>query len=506
MGEETVLIRGYRVVAGAVVALAVLLGACGGGDDESSDAVTSSTAAAAEEPSVEDAGSDEQDQAQEIEEPDEPATTNLTADDLSEVVLGGWDLIWDEDFDSLLDLYTAECQSRLAVEDFEATLGQGVANLIELGVDLDEIVVTVAVEDFVEETSATSTSTLTFPGEDPTEEDPSVWVIEDGSWKRADCDAIAGAGAAGETLGIGSLEQPASFGSAFDLDDWRATILDVRDPLAEGLLAGFSEPPPAGQVDVMVTYVAAYFGEEIGTLDPFIIRGVGSTEYASFDSGCALAGDVLAAEGVSTFASALPGQQLTIATCLTVPEEEAASMVYQIEHAFSNIAPVASFSADGETVPDPGARTAPAVDLAAGAISFGETVPLGVDWTFQVVDVVDGLAQGLTSEFNNAPPEGFTYVVVIHEAQYSGAETSVADPFAVEGLGSAVYASITSMCSIDFDAAGAAFETSSEFEFEAGQTYRMATCLTVPISEVADLVIKADNFSDFESEPLRFTR
>ncbi len=496
--------RGYRWFAGVMVTVAVLLSACGGGgDDESLDSAGTSTDTVAEQAEADDTGSST-DTGEESE--DEPDTASLTVDDLEVVVLDGWDYVWDADFSSLFGLYTSDCQARLSVDDFEATLGQGVANLIELGVDFDDIGVEVAIDDFVENTSATSMSTVTFPGEEPSEEDPSVWVIEGEEWRRADCDEIAGAGATGEAGGIGSLEQPAAFGSAFDLDDWRATVFDLRDPAAEGLLASFTEPPPPGQIDIMVTYVAVYFGEEIGSDDPFLLRGLGTTEYASFDSGCVLAGDVLAAEGISTFASALPGQQLSIAKCLTVPEDELDGMVFQIEHAFSNSAPVASFSTTGETVTDPGPRTFPDVDLAAGAITYGETIPLGADWTFQLVDVVDGISQGLTSEFNEDPPEGSTYVVVVHEGQYSGSDATVSDPFAIDGLGTAVYESISSLCSIDFDASAAAFGTSSEFEFAAGETYRATTCLTVPLSEVDNLVIKVDNVFDFEAEPVRFAR
>jgi len=488
-----------------MVTVAVLVSACGGGGggDESLDAPETSTDTVVEQTEADDTGSST-DTGEDPE--DEPAAVSLTVDDLEMVVFTGWDLIWDEEFASLIELYTPDCQERLSVDDFEATLGQGVANLIELGVDFDDIVLEVAINDFVENTSATSTSTLTFPGEEPSEENLSVWVIEDDEWRRADCDEIAGAGAVGATGGIGSLEQPAAFGSAFDLDDWRATVFDVRDPAAEGLLAGFTEPPPPGQIDIMVTYVAVYFGEEIGSDDPFLLRGLGTTEYASFDSDCVLAGDVLAKENISTFASALPGQQLALATCLTVPEDELEGMVFQIEHAFSNIAPVASFSSTGETVADPGPRTFPDVDLAAGAITYGETIPLGADWTFQLVDVVDGIAEGVTSEFNEDPPEGSTYVVVVHEAEYSGSDATVSDPFTIEGLGTAVYASISSLCSIDFDAASEKFGTASEFEFEAGQIYRAATCLTVPLSEVDSLVIKADNVVDFEAQPVRFAR
>lgn len=490
--------RGKKWLAGAMVMVSVLMSACGGGGDEdSSDTAGTDTDTVAEQEATEETTNDSE---------DEPVVESLTADDLEAVVLGGWDMIWDSDFDGLLGVYTADCQARLSVADFEATLGQGVASLVELGIDLDDIGVEVAIEDFVENTSATSISTLTFPDEDPSEEDPSVWVIEDAEWRRADCDEIAGAGAAGEPGGIGSLEQPAAFGSVFDLDDWRATIIDVRDPSTDGLLASFSEPPPDGQVDVMVTYVAAYFGEEIGAVDPFLLRGIGSTEYASFDSDCVLAGEVLAAEGIKTFASALPGQQLTIATCLTVPQDELEGMVYQIEHAFSNIAPVASFSTTGEEAPDPGSRTPPVVDLAAGAIAFGETVPLGADWTFQLVDVVDGVSAGLMSDFGEAPAEGSTHVVVVHEATYSGAEATVTDPFVIEGLGAEVYESLASSCSVDFDAASEAFGTSSEFEFASGETYRAATCLTVPLAEAGNLVIKADNVFDFEAEPVRFAR
>lgn len=497
--------RGWKWIAGAIVALAVLVSACGGSDETSSDTLDSSTASVATD-AIESDESQSADEESTDEAEDDPVAPAVTADDLEQVVLRGWDMIWDEDFDSLLSLYTQDCQAQLTVADFEATLGVGVSNLAEVGIDTADVGVAVAVTDVVEGVSATSTSTLTFPDEDPSDEDPSSWVVESGEWRRADCDQIAGAGATPEELGVGSMEQPAAFGSAYDMDDWRATIVRISDPQAEGVLAGFSEAPPAGQVDVMVTYVALYYGDELGTLDPFLLTGVGSTEYASFDSSCALDGPLLAEQGVSTLASALPGQQLTLAVCLTIPEDEISSMLFRLEHAFSAAAPTVFFSANGETAPDPGARTAPIPDLAAGATSFGETVPLGLDWTFQMVEVVDGVAGGLMSEFGPEAPEESTHAVVIYEATYAGTEATVSDPFTVEGLGSAVYASLTSPCLVDPTAAAAAHGTTEQFEFAAGETYLMATCLTVPTAELADLVIKIDNVFDFEADPVRFAR
>jgi len=501
--------RGRRWLLGAMV-LAALVSACGGGEDDTSDAANTSTVTALEQATettsttVDEQRIDLSESAAETE--DEPVAVELTADDVEAVVLGGWDMIWDADFASLIDIYTTDCRSRLSVEDFEATLGLGVDAVIEMGIDFDDIVVEVAVTDFVENTSAVSVSTLTFPGEEPSDEEPSVWVVQDAEWRRADCDEVVGAGGSGARGGVGSLEQPATFGSVFDLDDWRATVVGLTDPLAEGLLASFTEPPPPGHVDVMVTYIALYFGDEIGVIDPFVLRGLGSTTYSSFDSGCALASEMLAAEEVSTYASALPGQQLTIATCITVPEDEVEDMSFQLEHAFSNSAAVATYSPTGEMVEDPGPRALPEVDLTQGALGFGETVSLGTDWTFQLVDLVDGFAQGLMSEFNDDPPQGSTFVLVIHEAQYSGPEPLVADPFSIHGLGSAVYASIDSYCSADFEAVAKAFDTSSEFEFEPGETYRVATCLTVPLAEFDNLVIKASNVFDFDSAPERFVR
>lgn len=496
--------RGWKWIAGAMVVMAVLVSACGGGDDSSSDADETSTDVAVDEPTEDGTEEPADDEPTEVE--DEPIESALSADDLEAVVLSGWDMIWDEDFSSLLGLYTEDCRAQLVVEDFEATLGVGVDNLEQLGIDTADIGVEVAVSDFVEGTSATSTSTLTFPGEDASDEDPSSWVVENGAWRRADCDDIAGAGAGAEELGIGSIEQPASFGSAYDMDDWRATIVGIADPAAEGLLASFSEPPPAGQIDVMVTYAAMYFGDEIGTVDPFLVTGVGSAEYPSFESSCALDGVLLAEQEVYTLASALPGQQLVYATCLTVPEDEIDSMLFRIEHAFSPVAPIVHFSVDGETVEDPGPREVPTVDLTDGAIGFEETIPLGLDWTFQLLDVVDGEAEGLMSEFGQEAPAGSTHAVVIYEATYSGAEESVSDPFTIEGLGSAVYASLTSPCSVDLAVASTEYGVAQQFEFTPGETYRGASCLTLPLEELDTLVIKADNVFDFDAQPVRFVR
>lgn len=509
--------RGWKWCAGAVVALAVavFVSACGGedssseNDDTNADIAVEDTTEADSGGSADETDSQEADaveEADEPDEPDEPISSALTADDLEMVVLSGWNMIWDEEFSSLIGLYTADCQAQLTVADFESTMGVGVANLVALGIDTDDIGVDVVVSDFVEATSATTTSTLTFPGEPPSEESPSSWVIEDDSWRRADCEDIAGAGAEPEELGVGSFDQPAAFGSAYDMDDWRASILGVFDPAAEGFLASFSEAPPAGQVDVMLTYAAMYFGEEIGSVDPFLVTGVGSSEYPSFESGCALDGQLLAEEGVYTLASALPGQQLVFAVCLTVPEDEVDSMLYRLEHAFSAGAPVVHFSESGELVADPGPRTPPSVDLTAGALGFGEATPLGMDWTFQVVDLVDGEAEGLMSEFGSTAPAGSTHAVVIYEATYSGPEATVSDPFVVEGLGTAVYASLTSPCTVDLAASATAYGTAQKFEFESGETYTAATCLTLPADELDGLVIKVDNVFDFEADPITFVR
>lgn len=492
---------GLRVVTGLMLAL-VLFGACGGGSDSSSTTVE-------DEVTVEDADSDEptdesaeEDTAAEVVKPE----LLLTEADLEAIVLQGWDLIWDEDFSSLIELYNEECEARLSTDDFDATLGLGVAALRDLNVNFDDIVVEVVVTDFDEGERATTTSTLTFPGEEASEEDPAFWAIEDGAWAKTDCDAIAGVGSAGLSPdGVGTLEMPAAYGSVYDMEDWRATVVDLVDPAAEGLLASFTEEPPAGFVDVMVVYIGQYFGQELGSLDPFLVRGIGSEEYESFDSDCALDGPALAEQGLTAFASAVPGQQLTFAECLTVPEDEVAALVVQIEHAFSFSAPVVSYSADGTVGPDPGQREEPVVDLAAGATAFGETIPLGQDWTFSVVTVVDGLAEALMSEFGEDPPEGSTHAVIVYEATYSGADEIASDPFIVEGLGSAVYPGLTSLCSVDGAAAAAAYGTTVEFEFPPGETYRQAVCITVPQSEVAGLVVKADNVFDFEADPVRFS-
>jgi hypothetical protein len=494
-------VRGIRVVAGLLMAV-IFLGACSGGSDSSSTTTEDEVAVV-----VDDIDSGEPT------EDDEPAEDDIvepevapTEADLEAIVREGWDLIWDENFASLIELYNQECQAHLSTEDFDATLGLGVTGRRDLNVNFDDIVVDVAVSDFIAGESATSTSTLTFPGEEPGEEDPAFWAIEDGAWAKTDCDEIAGAGSAGlSDDGVGTFEMPAAYGSVYDMDDWRATVVDLVDPAAEGFLADFTEEPPAGFVDVMVIYIGQYFGEEIGSLDPFLVRGIGSDEYESVDSDCALDGPALSAQGLSTFASAVPGQQLTFAECLTVPEDEAAALVVQIEHAFSISAPVVNFSAVGTVAPDPGQREEPVVDLAAGATAFGETIPLGEDWTFSLVTVADGVAERLMSEFGEDPPEGSTHAVIVYEATYSGADEVASDPFIVQGLGSAVYDGLMSLCSVDGAAAAGAYGTTVEFEFPPGETYRQAVCITVPQSEVAGLVVKADNVFDFEADPVRFS-
>ena len=50
------------------------------------------------------------------------------------------------------------------------------------------------------------------------------------------------------------------------------------------------------------------------------------------------------------------------------------------------------------------------------------------------------------------------------------------------------------------------YGVAQQFEFTPGETYRGASCLTLPLDELDTLVIKADNVFDFDAQPVRFAR
>ena len=441
------------------------------------------------------------------------ATTTTTVAPLGEaalqtVVADAWTAIWVRDWASLIDVYATPCRDELTAADFDATLGRGIEALEGGGIDPTETVVKVEVNDLVEDQSASVVSFLNFPGfEEAEEDDTGDWVVEAGEWRRLDCDEVLGAGGASEAIesgGVGTAEQPSALGGVFEFEGWRAAVLDVED--AGPYLASFSEAAPDGETFLMIVTELLYLGTEFAEPDPFLVRAVGSADYESFGNGCALDPVALGAQGIVTITSAMPGQSLLAASCVSVPDDEIASMQIVLENAFAIADPEIHYSVDG-TDPDPlGPPAIPDVDPAADALAFGTVTDFGEEFTGTVVSLHDGVADGLVSEFSDPPPEGSTYAVVIWEGTYVGADETASDPFVAVGLGSGAYDFLSSPCSVDLDAVATAHGVDGPVDLVSDQTFRGATCWTVPLAELDTVVVQLDNVFDFEAPRVRFAR
>ncbi len=427
---------------------------------------------------------------------------------LQAVVADAWSAIWVRDWDALIDVYAVPCRDDLTPEDFDATLGLGVEALEGGGIDPTGTRVKVQVNELVVGESAQVVSFLTFPGfEDEEEDDTGDWIVEDGTWRRTDCADVLGAGTppeAEEGQVLGSPDQPVALGGMFDFEGWRAGVLDVED--AGPFLADFSEAAPEGETFLMIVTEMQYLGTEFAEPDPFLVRAKGSADYESFGNGCALDPAALAAQGIVVITSAMPGQTLVAASCVSVPSDEISSMQIVLENAFAIADREIHYSVDGvEAEPLP-AISLPEVDPAAGATAFGEVVSFGEEFTGTVVSLHDGVAEGLVSDFGGSPPDGSTYAVVVWEGTYVGSEPGAADPFVAVGLGSGAYEFLSSPCTLDLTALAAAHSVDDPVELAPQTTFRGATCWTVPLDEFDSVVVQLDNVFDFEVEPVRFVR
>ena len=487
--------RGTWCVAGLLWAT---LAACSGDEDAAGGPATTTTTTTTQAPATT--------------QPPEP----LGEAELQSTVADSWDAIWIRDWDALLGVYDTTCRTALTPDVFAATLGQGIDALEGGGIDPTETDVKVRVEDLVEGEFASVVSLLTFPGFAEVEEDDTgTWVVQDGSWRRNDCDdllAAAGAtttdGASGDSDtsrgGVGSVDVPAAFGSVFEFEGWRGSVVDLVE--AAPLLASFSGQPPEGQTFVMVVAELQYLGATFAEPNPFLVRAIDSGEYESFDNECALDGPTLAAQGISVLASAVPGELLTTGTCLSVPTDELSSVVFVLENAFAIADPEVYFSETGTAADRLPEAVLPSADPANGALAFGTSVPVGEEFTATVVSVLDGVAEGLVSEFVDPAPAGSTYGVVIWEGTYTGSDDVASDPFVADGIGSAVFDSLTSGCVLDQQAVASAHGVSQALELAPGETFRGATCWLIPTAELGSVVVQLDNVFDFDAAPVRFVQ
>ncbi|MGI9605402.1 MAG: hypothetical protein ACR2P0_04620 [Acidimicrobiales bacterium] len=488
-------------VRAAIVAISLLAAACGSSDG---DADTTTAVPTTRSETTTSGLVDTADTA----EPSSPGgPTGLTEADLVERVAAGWGFIWDGAFDRLTPLFTLECRSQITAADYDATFGQGLIFLEEAGVDVDAIEVDVRVEDFVDGESADTISTINFPGDEPDEQSPVLWIVEDGAWVRADCSELAGVAARGTggpvvSRDVGSSDNPAGIGGVFAFDGWRGGIIQVEDAVEAGWIAD-SDSPPAGSTWVAVVYEAQHLGTELGATEPFIVYADGNAEYNSFDNDCFLDPTVLADRGIQTIAKAIPGEIVLASVCLEIPEDEVEGITYVLSNAFSIDSDVRYVVGGAEIDPLEPAEV-PDLDITAGAIPFGEVHEFDDQWTATVVTVVDGVAEGLISEFAGPPPAGSTHAVVIYEATYSGSDADTLDPFLAEAFGSGVYTTINSLCFVDTVVANEAYGVSLEFEVPAGHTYRETSCVTVPVTELGDLVVSLDNVFSATSEAQLF--
>jgi len=164
------------------------------------------------------------------------ATGGPSADELRMIVLDGWEDIFESRWTELIPFYTEDCQSRITPEDFDLTIGEAMRSLEDFGIELADVEIDVRIDDFIEGESAGAVTIATLPGDEPSEDPPQVWVVENGQWRNPDCDDIAGVAASQLGDGdVGSSQNPAALGSLFDSGDWRGGIISVVDAVDSGL-------------------------------------------------------------------------------------------------------------------------------------------------------------------------------------------------------------------------------------------------------------------------------
>lgn len=286
---------------------------------------------------------------------------------------------------------------------------------------------------------------------------------------------------------VGSRARPAAFGGIYEWSDWRAGVVEVLDPDAEGLLAEFAEPPASGKTFVAVVYEVSYLGTDLTGYEPILVTAVGSEPYEAF--GCFLDSAALAERNIQVLEfELLTGQTMRLAECFEVPEDEADELVFALEN-FEEFDGEVVFSPDGEPLPDlDPIRASP--DYSEIPIKSFGTETAWEEWTAAITDLAPA-DEGLVSRFSNPPRAGHSYQVISYEVTYTGSEPVGSLQVYPSVLGSSVFTS--QGCVLDSQLLeDRGFETG--FELRPNEPVTVAECIEVPDAELDDLVIRLESF------------
>ena len=102
------------------------------------------------------------------------------------------------------------------------------------------------------------------------------------------------------------------------------------------------------------------------------------------------------------------------------------------------------------------------------------------------------------SEFAEPPPPDTTFLAVVYEVTYTGAEISSYDPVVVSVQGSQIYEPFA--CFLEPNALAARGIFVGSYELVAGQRTRLADCFAVPTEEVDQLLFTLDNFQIYDAD------
>lgn len=233
---------------------------------------------------------------------------------------------------------------------------------------------------------------------------------------------------------IGTREAPAALGSLARLGDWLVRVTAVDPDAADQLLAddSFLDPPADGNRYVLIEVEGTYVGEDSGNLwSNFFYSAVGGSNvaYDEFDDSCGfIDGDL------STLGEAFPGGTVRGYECFEVEGPDAADLLMYIEpggFGFGEDERLFFALHEGVGV-ETGVAAPPAPGITGGEVgSRGNPVALGSfaqvgDWYVAVRSVdLDASDQVLAqSSFNEAPPDGSTYVLAEVELAYVGSESA----------------------------------------------------------------------------------
>ena len=118
-------------------------------------------------------------------------------------------------------------------------------------------------------------------------------------------------------------------------NEWAASVNDVFDATEAGVVADFADPPSAGSVYLLVSFVATYLGDEASDFIPLRVTGIGAEVYEPIN-GCWLDADAMAARGIEVDRLELgPRETAVLGACLEIPVAEIESLVIRLKDGFS---------------------------------------------------------------------------------------------------------------------------------------------------------------------------